>query len=59
MQFLLVKYCNFTVKHCGRARSVRTRGYPLVFTVLGEHLSGLRLHQGRFRLDIRTNFFTG
>lgn len=37
MQFLLVKYCNFTVKHHSRALSVQTHGYTLVFRMLGEH----------------------
>lgn len=39
MHFLLIKYCNFTVKHHSRALSVQTHGYPLVFWMLGEHPS--------------------
>lgn len=44
MQFLLIKYCNFTVKHHSRALSVKTLGYPLVFRMLGKHLSASLHH---------------
>ena len=33
-------------------------GVGLLSQVISDRMRGLRLHQGRFRLDIRKNFFT-